>query len=597
MLQTHQGKINNIINQRPLLFVVIFCGLAGLCLGFSNATWQVAVETAQVISHIVKYPTDNPFYIYHRKAFTIINYITALLLKLIGSERIVTILISGFLGMVSFQAIGLLIFSINKNAWLAILGTILIYFANYVGKGVVYPVWMLGIQHTYGILGLSFIVLTIALISNTCYRIGLFFLGIAPCIHLSWGAWLILVFAISAIWSRNFFAQVIKRKYWFFLAGLFITVSLFTYHLYSIRMLPKVEAGIEKQYLISYINYWDAHRAKLYWDSLDDSFLYHRWGLVLCAFSIIAGFIGLRYFKEKESTSFLFKIIIVSGISSLLAGIITQIPPEKVPVAFLILMPGRYINLNNFMLAAVLVGLLTIERNKKYIVNYNLFAFFLICSFFTRHAEVQLICFGLAMIWLAYVLINKFSCNNKKLLLQRSHKIGYEALMLIVLVAFLSVNILFSKKYVNHYIIRQDTLKDRTNDEFYAKISKREGLLLATIHNPMISIKTRRPVLVDMSSPNFFIYAPGSVLIYDNILKKVYGVDLMIPPPIKYQHLDIPFELYQAIWENRTLEQWQDIREEFGVSDILVTSDVVLSLPVIAENSKGILYGIPITNK
>jgi hypothetical protein len=72
----------------------------------------------------------------------------------LGSERIVSIVFSGLLGMVSFQAISLFIFAISRNIYISVIGVIFIYLTNLVGDGVVYPIWLLGQQHTYGMLGL-----------------------------------------------------------------------------------------------------------------------------------------------------------------------------------------------------------------------------------------------------------------------------------------------------------------------------------------------------------------------------------------------------------------------------------------------------------
>lgn len=48
------------------LWTLTISGLMGFWLGAAVfGEWQVAVETAQVIAGFVKYPADNPFYIYH----------------------------------------------------------------------------------------------------------------------------------------------------------------------------------------------------------------------------------------------------------------------------------------------------------------------------------------------------------------------------------------------------------------------------------------------------------------------------------------------------------------------------------------------------
>jgi hypothetical protein len=82
-------------------------------------------------------------------------------------------------------------------------------------------------------------------------------------------------------------------------------------------------------------------------------------------------------------------------------------------------------------------------------------------------------------------------------------------------------------------------------------------------------------------------------LIFNNILKKIYGVDLLIPLPEQDRHQEMPSKLYKVLWEKRTVEQWQEMRNEFGVTDILTATNWTLSLPVAAKSSDAILYQIP----
>jgi hypothetical protein len=180
--------------------------------------------------------------------------------------------------------------------------------------------------------------------------------------------------------------------------------------------------------------------------------------------------------------------------------------------------------------------------------------------------------------------------------LERSlHKVSYEKLLTVFLVLFLLIR-LPGKNFTKHFAHPYD-FADRTNDKFYSLISQRSGTLAITGSFPLIALKTRRPILVDMVFINFFTYAPESALIFNNILKKIYGVDLLIPPPKHYQHREIPLELYKVLWEKRTVEQWQEIRDEFGVTDILTKTDWTLSLPVAAKSSDAILYQIPVVRE
>ena len=69
-------------------------------------------------------------------------------------------------------------------------------------------------------------------------------------------------------------------------------------------------------------------------------------------------------------------------------------------------------------------------------------------------------------------------------------------------------------------------------------------------------------------------------------LKSVYGVDLL-------GATETSLEKVNTLWESRALSEWQDIRNEFGATDVLVWSENRLQLPQIASDDQFALYHIP----
>ncbi len=578
---------NNTVKLNSALSVLIVSGLTGFCLGVLHAKWQVTVETGQVLAGIVKYPLDNPNYMYHIKLFTIINHFSALLLYLTGSEKIVSIIISGFLGMVSFQALSTFIFAINRDGYISILGTALIYIGNFVGSGVIYPVWLLGQPHTYGILGLSFIILVIALIGSESYRSGFFCLGLAPAVHPSLGSWLFLIALISFFFQMDYAKKVIRKYYRYFAAGMFIAVSSLIYQLHLMQALPVIDPEVKKQYLYNFIKYWDYHRQKFYWDYTTEQIHFFKPGIIICICSIVLGSISLVCLKNKDSVCFIFRFIIISGILSLLLAVLTHLPPEVVPEYLLIFMPGRYINLNNMVFASSLIGMLTCWENKHFRLVCCVILFL---SFGFSPSRIQKwgASFSIisVLIWFAYLTFIKKTSSV------HVHYAGLLKSFLCVTATLLLI--IPSIGLFKHYM---SDIKDRTNDNFYSGISERKGLLLTTSDSFMVPIKTRRPILVEAASIDGFNMVPESGNVLNNILKKVYGLDLLIPLPedIPYPRGgNIPAKLHKRLWEKRTIEEWQEIRKEFGVTDILTKTGWNLLLPVVAEENEKILYEIPI---
>src|SRR4030043_1461350 len=93
-------------HNRQVIIVLLLSGFLGFCVGmFGNSTLQVVVQTSQVVAGIVKYPPDNPNYIGQVGTWTILHQICAIFLHAGISERTLSFLFSGILGMLSFQAL------------------------------------------------------------------------------------------------------------------------------------------------------------------------------------------------------------------------------------------------------------------------------------------------------------------------------------------------------------------------------------------------------------------------------------------------------------------------------------------------------------
>ena len=185
--------------------MLILSGALGWHVGAGAfADWQVAVESAQVVARLVEYPPGNPFYVYHTKLWTILHQGLAVLLAAGLSERTLSVAVSGLLGMVSFQALSLTVYALSRDVLIAAGASALIFFTRVAEANAIYPIWLVGTSHTYGVIALSYCALVVGFLGCGWYRTGLFLLGLAPAVHPSLGAWLILVGAIvfASDWRR-----------------------------------------------------------------------------------------------------------------------------------------------------------------------------------------------------------------------------------------------------------------------------------------------------------------------------------------------------------------------------------------------------------
>src|SRR5262249_55875991 len=137
----------------------------------------------------VSYPPSNPFFIYHVRLWTVLHQLCAPLLRAGVSEIQLSLLLSGLLGTVTFQALAMFIFAFSRDVLVSVGVAAMIFLTRTAEFGVVYGLFLLGTENTYGILGLSFCVLAVALIGAGRYRTGGLMMGLAPAIHPSLGLW------------------------------------------------------------------------------------------------------------------------------------------------------------------------------------------------------------------------------------------------------------------------------------------------------------------------------------------------------------------------------------------------------------------------
>ena len=75
----------------------------------------------------------------------------------------------------------------------------------------------------------------------------------------------------------------------------------------------------------------------------------------------------------------------------------------------------------------------------------------------------------------------------------------------------------------------------------------------------------------------------------------IYGFDFTKMPPgwDYFSGLDPLTEHNKQLWENRSLAEWQVLRDKYGASGVLTRSDWFLALPVEADDDNFTLFWIP----
>lgn len=604
--------------------LVVFClsAVGGAVMGMWRSDWQVAVEPAQVIAGLVKYPSTNPFYIYEVKAWTILHQLAAIGLRAGLTEGQLSLIFSALAGAMAFGAIALWTLAFSESIPLAILVPFYVYQFT-PDWGVNYPLILVGQGHTYGMLGLSSIFLATALFGVGEFGWGTFLLALTPAIHPSLGAWGILIVLGCLVWDYQAIRPQLPTMLRFGIAGGLITLASLIFHFTVTYYAPKIDPALAQRYLSTFIQSWDEHRVPVNLLSTQ---------ALLTVLTAALSLTGLQFLKERlpAHSHFLLRSLLISTALGLGMIFINQFA-FRLPSNLLVLMPTRLLNFNNLAYLPVLLGLMWRQRERVWII-----ANFLLVLGLTYYAAItpadQLKLFTLAdsgsqmrlfiLSGIAFVLVCAWGNLPLSLLL------GYASITLIfqpaeatmsqgvlislsffllvvvigiinpqaegraflkwVPVALLGLNAVNVYTHAYDYHFNVSYMWNST--ALTAEIPPDDGLLLLGTDMNKMQLYTRRPVLLDPGALDMLPYAPEGGPEFERILRDAYGIDFFNSPG----SATLGIEPTKTLWQSWTLADWQRIRNEFNVTQVLTSADWILQLPELRRTSWGhILYQIP----
>jgi len=570
-------------------------GIIGAYIGARGfPEWQVPVETAQVLAGVVRYPPGNPFFIYHLKLWTVLHQVCAVLLAGGVSEIRLSTILSGVTGMVSFQALAMTTYAFSGRVGFSIVAAIVIFAGRAAEFGVRYPIFLLGTSHTYGTLGLSWVVLVAALIGCGRYGAGLFLLGFAPAIHPSLGAWLVLIAAVSFMWDRQLIRASILPHWQWFAGGAFLTAVSLAAHLWTGRGTPTIEPATASRYLSAFTALWDEHRQPM---GLANA------GVVLNLTALLVGLLWLTAFGSAipAAAKFVLRFLCVSGLVSIACVAVSHVSPDLLPGFLIVLMPTRVVNVNAMMFAATILGVISAYRNRLW--GRSLIAL-LIAGLLFNHRE--LLGIGqttlipleprlLTMIVLltgTAVLIGGAALDDLVARRDGSAPAWFRIAADLAVIGIVAVAVMPGLFHVPRRT-EQATFRDRTNDGLFATAARSSGMLLTGGSLHLAQLRTRRPILIDGGGLDGLPYALAGAPETERILHDVYGIDFFHPPPEAHGTGMIPSGFSRNVWERYSTERWQEIRRAYNVTQVLTDNNWTLRLPIVAQNSSYLLYEIP----
>jgi hypothetical protein len=578
-------------------------GFVVVAFGFPD--WQVAVETAQVTAGIVEYPQGNPFYIYHLKLWTILHQVCALMLLAGVSEITASIVIGGVLGMVTFQALAMVVYALSRDAVLAITSVVVIVVSNTANIGVTYPIALLGTSHTYGMLGLSLVVLVGALLGAGEYGPGLFLLGLAPAVHPSLGIWLALIVAICFVLDLRTTRGVVLASWRSFAAGCAVSAVSLAVHLAMSRGIPPVAADVSARYLTAFTSFWDGHRQPVPLDAMGVRLNFGALALAVVAL-VMSRAKGLALSGIEGPATFLMRFVAVTAAIAIGFIFVSWLPPDRLPLPLVILMPTRLLNVDAMLCSALVVGLLgtlhatwwgrwsTLALAVVLVAGRRsmLWEFLAQRGMEVPHPRIDSVgALVVAAIFFvaASILLRRQTSAPRPAFATASagRAVNTARVLLAAIVIWIAAGP--ARETDEHNTI----FRDRTNDLLLGSVAWGKGLLLTGGDLHLVQLRTRRPVLLDGGGLDGLAYSLPAAPALDRILKEVYGVDLFNPPEEARNSGTVPPAFNRDVWQRYGVDRWRAIKAEYNVRQVLVPSDWALALPIAAQSRRYLLYDIP----
>ena len=553
--------------------------------------WQAAIESAQVLAGTVQYPDGNAFYEYHLKAWTLINQALAPWLVLGVTERVLSIALSGLMTGLTFLSLTLCAYALSRRPLLSLCAPLftLALIGSTNQYGVIYPIFIAGTEHTYGVIGRAMALTLFATLALGHRRSGAVLLGIAPAIHPTWGAWSILVATIILAWDPKAALPTARKLLPYFAAGACISALSLAYQLLQSRGLTEVDPESQASYLHAFLTHWDFHRRPVDLRSP---------GVYLGVATVLLSLLWLTAFRKDnaQEATLMYRALLVSGTLGLLGCAATWIP-DRLPDIVNMAMPGRFLNLSIFAMPAVLLGILGRYQDRLVFkgllflhLGYALWNWFFLAilssdrfGWTLDHWKEWLAC-SLLLIAIRAALPRIKEQPRATRLAQRAFVPA-----LIACLVILAIGIALSE------ILKRQSLILSAPDAVLDAASRGEGLLITAGAMQFIQLRTRRPLLLNTGALDQITIVPSSGPEMTRVLDQVYGIDLFNPPEdIKRTRPGglLP-DSARALWESRSTADWQAIAQEFNATQILTHGETQLQLPEIARNDTFALYQIP----
>jgi hypothetical protein len=614
-----------------LLLLSAACGFG---LGILFPAWHVAIEPAQVLAGIVTYPDGNPFALYETRLWTGWHQVLTPLLAAGVPERSLTLLLSGLVAALVFVALTAFAHGFGADDRLALATPFVVGVLHPASWEFWYPILLLGHGHTYGMAGLSWLVLACGVLASGRWSLAAFLIGVGPAVHASLGAWLGLLALLAGLARFGDVRPQLPAILRGGLLGVSITALSLGAHLFGQPERPSVDPEVASRYLDAFVRLWDTHRVP--GDVTGFGGL-----LVVVGISLAVTLLRCARREIGAGAAVVLRIYVACGVLGIALALVQRLVPEDVlPNSLLIAMPARLLNLPALAYVPLVIGILCRYRRDWLAqalllllvgvaalrTSFNLGPLYALpvigigtIGVIARPAErsgaVRIAVIGMLAFaglratlpslplgfrdsaaifaYAALAILLFFGSRERTLLRPVVARLRARPRLLEVPLWVAVAGILFvtATSVVRGFENRLGRTRDYSNDRVLGAASERSGLLLVAPRVTTPQLITRRPVLLDPGALDMLPYALAGGPAVERSLRIGYGVDFFAPPRAALHAAVLPPEFVQPIWEARSAAEWAAVAAALDVTDVLVPATWTLhGIPEIERNPVYALY-------
>ncbi len=596
-----QSFMNTTNGSPPMRSIFLLALVSGL-IGFAFAALvcggdQWSVEFGQTQAGIV--PARFLYGLFLGQIWSLANQLSALGLLAGCSEFTVSLLISGLIGMLLFQGLALLIYAINGRFWIAALAPLLLYCARAITYGnAVYQTGLEGSCYSmFGMLGFANTVVVIALFGLGRYRGAAFLLGLLPAWQVVQGGLMWFVAGVAWLWVRRTIRRQDMAVLGWFAGGVLTAMISLGIHLYQNPPLPKTNAAEIQRHLSFYIENWASVREKLDFSTSD---------IWINAGGLVVVFLYLKRAGVllPERLKLMLTVLSAGAITALVSACLMYSPFQWLIRLF----PIRLLTVLVVCYAALLLGVLTDERHERsmplfgtlFILLLGISTYMFQTGVFPGTVEsfmIIILVVGSVMVLLA---MRSFPTTGPAGASLIASLRKCQLPLMVGLTCFI-----LAKRWPTSAWREIQATEALSRTAHQQAATSEPGVLLTASDFDVPQLRTRRPVLLNVTTLDPLMYAPAFLPAMAMILKDVYGVDFFKPSP-ESRHLGaLPPGAERTLWEARSAGEWKAIREKYHVTDVLVPAAWSLQLPVktpitleassvgLGARQDGVIYYIP----